>query len=279
MGSVKTPAEELACLNATATAIYREMQAGQARKREGKAPKVIGADEFTPIFIYVVCLSGLTDLHARCENLWALAAPSMLSGMDGYYLTQLQAALGFLDEMYTEESSAAKKGSQLAKAPYAAVIESQVSRSSEAARAEEAEEAAAQFLASCGAAGVSHHVFEAFRQASYPPEQWLAELESLQKESQLDALLGLCRKRDRQTQFMAEMDPDLELEPEPEPETEQKATPEASGIALMLDDVDAAEAQADAEEEGTLQSIRMDASVAAKQAAAAAEPEPEPERE
>ena len=245
MRSMKTPAEELACLNTTATAIYREMQAGQARKREGKAPKVIGADEFTPIFIYVVCLSGLTDLHARCENLWALAAPSMLSGMSGYYLTQLQAALGFLDEMYTEESGAAKKGRQLAKAPYAAVIESQVSRSAAAARADEAEEAVAGFLASCGAAGVSQRVFEAFRQAGYPPGQWLAELEAMQKDSQLDDLLSLCRRRDRQTtaQFgdaataamdngdgpatgnPAEPEPEPELEPELETETETETDP------------------------------------------------------
>jgi hypothetical protein len=87
----KTPSAELTYLTNCATAIYREMQAGQKRGRKsGSGPKVVGADEFTPVFIFVVCLSGANDLHARCENLWALASPTLLAGEAGYYLTQLQ---------------------------------------------------------------------------------------------------------------------------------------------------------------------------------------------
>ena len=55
--SSNTPSAELTCLVNCATAIYRETQAVTKQRGSGTSPKVVGADEFTPIFVFVVCRS------------------------------------------------------------------------------------------------------------------------------------------------------------------------------------------------------------------------------
>ena len=53
--SSNTPTAELTCLVNCATAIYRETQVVTKRRGGTTSPKVVGADEFTPIFVFVVC--------------------------------------------------------------------------------------------------------------------------------------------------------------------------------------------------------------------------------
>ena len=91
-----TPYEQLDCLMEAAAAIYAEIRKAQTRKdgSDGRShPKVVGADEFTPIWVYVVCKCDARNLYAHAEIMWACGDPKALSGQAGYYLTQLSSAL------------------------------------------------------------------------------------------------------------------------------------------------------------------------------------------
>jgi hypothetical protein len=64
------------------------------------APSVasLGADEFFPVFVYVLVHAELTSPLALQHFLWAAADPRELQGQGGYFLTVLQAACTWLME-------------------------------------------------------------------------------------------------------------------------------------------------------------------------------------
>jgi len=56
----------------------------------------LGADDFTPIFIYVTVQANLVQpLHLK-EFLWLAADPQDLRGQGGYWLTVFEAAISFI---------------------------------------------------------------------------------------------------------------------------------------------------------------------------------------
>ena len=77
-------------------------------KLSAKTDLVMGADDFLPLFIYVLVQTGLEAVEVEVEFLWGLLAPSLLSGEGGYYLTTLSSAVhvikGFLLQDPSEDT-------------------------------------------------------------------------------------------------------------------------------------------------------------------------------
>ena len=57
-----------------------------------EADKPLGADEFLPIFIYVVSQSGIHDIYLLKEVLCSLVDPNKRLSEAGYYLASFEAA-------------------------------------------------------------------------------------------------------------------------------------------------------------------------------------------
>ena len=64
-------------------------------------PTPLGADDFFPIFTFVVVRAQLSRPILLKELLWALCDPLMLQGEGGYYLTVYEAALEYIRGMDT----------------------------------------------------------------------------------------------------------------------------------------------------------------------------------
>lgn len=56
----------------------------------------LGADDFLPIFVWVLVQTGLVSAEIEAEYMWGLLHPSLLSGEGGYYLTTLSSAVDVL---------------------------------------------------------------------------------------------------------------------------------------------------------------------------------------
>jgi hypothetical protein len=63
------------------------------------APVVLGADDLLPIFIFVLCRSGLQTPIRNKELLWNLCHPDQLHGESGYYLTLYESAVTFVQDV------------------------------------------------------------------------------------------------------------------------------------------------------------------------------------
>lgn len=58
---------------------------------------MLGADDFLPIFIFVVCQAHLLHPLWNKDLLWRLCHPDQLRGESGYYLTMYESAIEFID--------------------------------------------------------------------------------------------------------------------------------------------------------------------------------------
>ncbi|CAG2055709.1 unnamed protein product [Timema podura] len=56
----------------------------------------LGADDFLPLFVWVLVQSGMMAAEIEAEYMWGLLHPSLLSGEGGYYLTTLSSAVHVL---------------------------------------------------------------------------------------------------------------------------------------------------------------------------------------
>jgi len=56
----------------------------------------LGADDFLPIFVWVLVQTGMVAAEVEAEYMWGLLHPSLLSGEGGYYLTTLSSAVNVL---------------------------------------------------------------------------------------------------------------------------------------------------------------------------------------
>lgn len=56
----------------------------------------LGADDFLPLFVWVLVQSGMVAAEIEAEYMWGLLHPSLLSGEGGYYLTTLSSAVHVL---------------------------------------------------------------------------------------------------------------------------------------------------------------------------------------
>lgn len=56
----------------------------------------LGADDFLPLFVWVLVQSGMLAAEIEADYMWGLLHPSLLSGEGGYYLTTLSSAVHVL---------------------------------------------------------------------------------------------------------------------------------------------------------------------------------------
>ena len=68
----------------------------------------LGADDLVPLFIFVLCQSGLQTPLRDKDLLWALCHPDQLYGEAGYFLTVYESACAFVEAF--DEADAAGLG-------------------------------------------------------------------------------------------------------------------------------------------------------------------------
>lgn len=96
------PADKIACLLETARVIYSTVNFN--RLRRGDSPGYLSADEFLPIFIYVVVHCDIQNMETTSEILWSLSDPEQLNGEGGYYLTTFSSALHYIKTVLDTEN-------------------------------------------------------------------------------------------------------------------------------------------------------------------------------
>lgn len=109
-----TPSLRLQALVHAAKAIFSEFKCEvlpllRAEQGSGyqESDAALGADDFLPIFIFVVCRAGLTHPSLSRDMLWQLCHPDQLHGESGYYLTVYESALEYIagEEVSAERMS------------------------------------------------------------------------------------------------------------------------------------------------------------------------------
>jgi hypothetical protein len=101
-----TPSMRLNALVRSAKSIYTEYNTEKALQTlPGETVPVLGADDFLPIFIFVLCQSNLKHPNLNRDMLWSLCHPDQLHGESGYYLTAYESALSYIDNIDVDENA------------------------------------------------------------------------------------------------------------------------------------------------------------------------------
>jgi hypothetical protein len=101
INSCRTPGEKIACVVACATLITRTVAAAKLSAGENADA---GADEFLPLFIWVVLKAQVPDLMRNTEYISSFHQPTRLMGMGGYCLMNLRSALEFILHLDSAEN-------------------------------------------------------------------------------------------------------------------------------------------------------------------------------
>uniref|UniRef100_T1K1D3 Protein sprint n=1 Tax=Tetranychus urticae TaxID=32264 RepID=T1K1D3_TETUR len=108
MQQAYSPLKKLEHLLAAISSIYSGVKNTGSGKRKVNMDGThlsIGADDFLPIFIYVLVHCGFLSAEIEAEYMWGLLHPSLLSGEGGYYLTTLSSCLHVIKNMSENEIS------------------------------------------------------------------------------------------------------------------------------------------------------------------------------
>lgn len=93
MPSCKTPGEKVACVVKCASILFRSLNLARAKAEEsggGGEAAAYGADDFLPIFIYVVLKSNVPNLHSNCEYIQSFLDPAQMRSQSGYFFVNLR---------------------------------------------------------------------------------------------------------------------------------------------------------------------------------------------
>eukprot|EP00824_Muranothrix_gubernata_P002921 TRINITY_DN13529_c0_g1_i1.p1 TRINITY_DN13529_c0_g1~~TRINITY_DN13529_c0_g1_i1.p1 ORF type:complete len:249 (-),score=45.18 TRINITY_DN13529_c0_g1_i1:59-805(-) len=93
--NAEIPSEQLTVILDTARAIYDTYNTDKS-VGDRRQDVFLSADDFLPIFIYVIVRSEMEDLETTAELMWSLCDPEKLTGEGGYYLTVFGSALHFV---------------------------------------------------------------------------------------------------------------------------------------------------------------------------------------
>eukprot|EP01113_Clastostelium_recurvatum_P026874 TRINITY_DN3229_c0_g1_i2.p1 TRINITY_DN3229_c0_g1~~TRINITY_DN3229_c0_g1_i2.p1 ORF type:complete len:785 (-),score=160.34 TRINITY_DN3229_c0_g1_i2:80-2434(-) len=97
LGRAETPTEKLQIILATAKAINTTFDYENNRNRKPNTdPSYLSADDFLPIFIFVLVNSDVAQHFTLHDFLWQLADPDQLTGESGYYLTVYSSAINLI---------------------------------------------------------------------------------------------------------------------------------------------------------------------------------------
>ncbi|CAH1792387.1 unnamed protein product [Owenia fusiformis] len=96
-----SPVKKLENLLGATSAIYNNVQ----ENNSGRQASSMGADDFLPMFIYVLVQCGMVMAEVEADYMWGLLHPSVLNGEGGYYLTTLSSAVHVLKNFHETASS------------------------------------------------------------------------------------------------------------------------------------------------------------------------------
>ncbi|XP_050304173.1 protein sprint isoform X2 [Anthonomus grandis grandis] len=92
---VDSPLEKLENLLAAIAIIFNSVKTNHQLTGSGKCTQ-LGADDFLPIFVWVLVKTNFVAAEIEAEYMWGLLHPSLFSGEGGYYLTTLSSAVHVL---------------------------------------------------------------------------------------------------------------------------------------------------------------------------------------
>mmetsp|Transcript_9434 Transcript_9434/g.18342 ORF Transcript_9434/g.18342 Transcript_9434/m.18342 type:complete len:647 (-) Transcript_9434:135-2075(-) len=103
-----SPVKQLGVLVATARCIFSSFNEYESSKsKSGKyEPKYLSADDFFPIFLFVMCNAALKHPHLNKALMWGLCSKAQLQAEGGYYLTVYEAAVTYITDYKPEERKA-----------------------------------------------------------------------------------------------------------------------------------------------------------------------------
>ena len=108
INTVRTPGDKVTCIVNCVTVIFRTLGLAGAR-RDG--PKVgSSADDFLPVFIWVLLHAQVPELCANCAYIEMYHNPTHLRSKAGYALVNLQSAVGFIQTMEGKSLAGASAG-------------------------------------------------------------------------------------------------------------------------------------------------------------------------
>ncbi|GAB5370623.1 hypothetical protein AAMO2058_001509300 [Amorphochlora amoebiformis] len=99
-----SPIKQLQVLVSTAHSIFECFNKKEKAKAQSKNidPKYLSADDFFPIFLFVMVNSTLKHPHLNKSLMWGLCSRAELQGEGGYYLTVYEAAVTYITEAKPE---------------------------------------------------------------------------------------------------------------------------------------------------------------------------------
>jgi len=104
INSYKTPGEKIACVVKCATVIFRSISLVSIQSG-GEGESACGADDFLPVFIWVVLRCHVPKLYSNCEYIQAFHNPARLMGKSGYCFVNLLSALEFVSTLDADSVS------------------------------------------------------------------------------------------------------------------------------------------------------------------------------
>ena len=98
MDQSKAPADKVECVVRCASMIFSVLNLARAENssKKGTSESRAGADDFLPIFIYVVLHADVPRLHSNCEYISSYHNPNALMSKAGYCFVNLRSAIEFL---------------------------------------------------------------------------------------------------------------------------------------------------------------------------------------
>lgn len=93
------PRDMLRALVAAAAAVYVEARANAAARADSRRYAAIGADEFLPLFVYVVAHARLARVYRYLDLMKNFSLAGELAGEPEYYLASFEGALACLHDM------------------------------------------------------------------------------------------------------------------------------------------------------------------------------------
>ncbi|XP_077999139.1 uncharacterized protein LOC144452016 [Glandiceps talaboti] len=105
-----SPLSMMDCLLKAVQTIYKSTQ----DTRPGhEAVHSMGADDFLPVFIYVLANCDAQTAEIDSDYMWGLLDPSLMLGQPGYYLTTLSSAVHVIKNLHLDDSSSEDNGIRL----------------------------------------------------------------------------------------------------------------------------------------------------------------------
>eukprot|EP01111_Echinosteliopsis_oligospora_P013520 TRINITY_DN4864_c0_g1_i1.p1 TRINITY_DN4864_c0_g1~~TRINITY_DN4864_c0_g1_i1.p1 ORF type:complete len:630 (+),score=127.50 TRINITY_DN4864_c0_g1_i1:156-2045(+) len=120
LSRAEIPAEKLAIVLSTAKAIYKcvEYERSNNILPTEKKDALLSADDFLPIFIYIVINSEIKDLESMSQYIWLLGDPDQLTGEGGYYMTVFSSVISLLKNLDMSQLATAESFDNIIKADF-----------------------------------------------------------------------------------------------------------------------------------------------------------------